>query len=387
MKLIKALLSIILLSVIALYARQYYSLLPKPLINALQYLPILLIVFVTTVSIYFNQTKIFLSVLLISFLYVCIDYDWLNTDLKITLFATFTPILLLITYFLKKQSLTSVKSLPIYFIYFFALLFALWIIDHQPDWANQYLFLEWIPEQYFDWSKLTQLALGLYVTVFISMLLLFSKHQNSQNITAIIMLVCSYILIQIKFSSSDLIILMTTIMLQNLIVLLQASRHMAYIDELTLLPGRRALEEKLQSLMGIYSIAMVDIDHFKKFNDKYGHDTGDDVLRMIAVKLNKVTGGGTAYRYGGEEFTIVFANKSTEQIIEDLESLRENIANTKFVVNRRTNSRSQKKDTTVKITVSIGVKDSININSSKEVLKQADLALYKSKKKGRNCIS
>ena len=57
-------------------------------------------------------------------------------------------------------------------------------------------------------------------------------------------------------------------------------------------------------------VAMVDVDHFKKFNDTYGHDTGDSVLRMIATKLQKVGGGGTAYRYGGEEFSIIFNGKN-----------------------------------------------------------------------------
>ena len=82
--------------------------------------------------------------------------------------------------------------------------------------------------------------------------------------------------------------------------------HMAFRDELTGLPGRRALNEKLQRMGRIYTLAMADVDHFKVFNDTHGHDVGDQVLRMVAAQLRRVSGGGHAYRYGGEEFTLVF---------------------------------------------------------------------------------
>jgi len=372
---------------LALYAREYYSLLPNTLAIALQYLPILLILLVIVVAFYFNQVRLLLSVILLSFLYLCIEIAWLDSELQIALFAIFAPILLILTQLVKKQSIVSVRSLPIYITYIVIILLSLWIIDHQPIWATKHLFSIWLPEKYFDWSKIPQLALAIYFLVFIGLLILLTKRQNSQSATAIIILIATFVLLQQQLVATDITLLITTIMILNLTVVLQKSRHMAYIDELTLLPGRRALGEKLQSLVGIYTIAMVDIDFFKKFNDKYGHDTGDDVLRMIAAMLNNVTGGGTAYRYGGEEFTIIFSNKSREQALEHLELLREKISNTKFVVKLKTKRNKNQKNSTVKVTVSIGVSDSININSSDQVIKQADIALYKAKKKGRNCIS
>jgi diguanylate cyclase (GGDEF)-like protein len=159
---------------------------------------------------------------------------------------------------------------------------------------------------------------------------------------------------------------------------------MAYLDELTQLPGRRALREKLQSLIGIYTIAMVDIDYFKKFNDSYGHETGDEALRMIANKLKAVTGGGNAYRYGGEEFTIVFSNKSVSQVKQHLEELRQTIEGSPFLASGKT---SKSKAKAVPITISIGVADCIDISTAEETLKKADKALYRAKKKGRNCIA
>ena len=91
--------------------------------------------------------------------------------------------------------------------------------------------------------------------------------------------------------------------------LLRSSHAMAYRDELTGLPGRRALNERLKMLGGNFTIAMLDVDHFKRFNDTYGHDVGDEVLKLVASRIRRVGGGGTAYRYGGEEFCIVFPRK------------------------------------------------------------------------------
>jgi diguanylate cyclase (GGDEF)-like protein len=186
------------------------------------------------------------------------------------------------------------------------------------------------------------------------------------------------------FSSSAL--------LMCLYAILQESWRMAYLDELTELPARRALREKFQKMGGTYTVAMLDVDHFKKFNDTYGHDTGDSVLRMIATKLNRVTGGGTSYRYGGEEFSVVFNGKNIEDAKPHLETLRETIANTAFIINRASRRKTDKKfrnrkNRSVKVTISIGVADSNNnVSSPWDVLKLSDKALYRAKSKGRNCV-
>ena len=101
---------------------------------------------------------------------------------------------------------------------------------------------------------------------------------------------------------------------------IEASFFMAYNDELTSLPGRRSLNESMMNLGKKYAIAMMDIDHFKKFNDKYGHKTGDDVLKVVAVKLKEISGRAKVYRYGGEEFTAVFHGKSAKESIPHLET-------------------------------------------------------------------
>src|SRR5256712_6133091 len=79
----------------------------------------------------------------------------------------------------------------------------------------------------------------------------------------------------------------------------EASYHMAYEDSLTGLPARRALTEALLRQGGHYAVAMADVDHFKQINDRHGHDVGDQVLKMVAVKLALVGSGGPALPFSG----------------------------------------------------------------------------------------
>lgn len=177
---------------------------------------------------------------------------------------------------------------------------------------------------------------------------------------------------------------------------METGYRMAYRDELTGLSSRRALPDALAQLRSRFSIAMVDIDHFKKFNDKHGHDVGDQVLRMVAARLGRVTGGGRAYRYGGEEFAVVFPGKSRDDVIADLEELRSTIEDTTFTVRGRYRSRAKPKNGRRKpagkkkltVTVSIGVAErNGRYTTPEKVLKAADKALYRAKRAGRNRVS
>src|SRR3954462_12462955 len=104
--------------------------------------------------------------------------------------------------------------------------------------------------------------------------------------------------------------------------LVQESHQLAFRDQLTGLPARRALEERMRSLGERYAIGMVDVDHFKQFNDRHGHDVGDQVLRLVAGRLAQAGAGGTAYRYGGEEFTVVFPGLGVKEAQAEMEAMR-----------------------------------------------------------------
>jgi len=185
--------------------------------------------------------------------------------------------------------------------------------------------------------------------------------------------------------------------LYYLFVIIIDAYFLAYRDDLTSLPSRRALNQLALSLGRKYSVAMLDIDHFKKFNDTYGHDIGDQVLKLVAAKIGGVRGGGKAFRYGGEEFTIVFAGKTLEQALPELEAVRLAIQDYKIVIRqpqRKTkqerNNKPNRKNSdfkTVNVTISIGVAIRNNKQNFEQVLKCSDQALYKAKKNGRNNVS
>jgi diguanylate cyclase (GGDEF)-like protein len=185
------------------------------------------------------------------------------------------------------------------------------------------------------------------------------------------------------------------------ISVIETSYQLAYEDELTRLPGRRAFNQTIAALGDQYSIAMVDVDHFKKFNDTYGHEIGDQVLRMVAAQLALVTGNGRPFRCGGEEFAVVFPGKSAEQALQHAESLRTNIENATFMVRGPQRSRRRRSERRymhrsrhlqnqrlgATVTVSIGVAQPLSVHDDvKWVIEAADKALYAAKQRGRNRV-
>jgi len=185
-----------------------------------------------------------------------------------------------------------------------------------------------------------------------------------------------------------------------LAALMQESHRLAFHDELTGLPGRRALEERLPGLGPVCAMAMIDVDHFKKFNVTHGHATGDQVLRLVAARLALVGGGGIAYRYGGEEFAVLFPGRSLDEALLSLEELREAIENYRMRIRSENRPRdsgagSQRRnrigdatsDKLLSVTVSIGVAEREAGFNPVHVLRAADEALYRAKQAGRNRVS
>jgi diguanylate cyclase (GGDEF)-like protein len=179
-----------------------------------------------------------------------------------------------------------------------------------------------------------------------------------------------------------------------LVSLIEASHAIAYGDELTGLPSRRALSETLARLEGVYTIAMVDIDHFKVFNDTYGHDAGDQLLRMVGARLAEVGGGGRPFRYGGEEFAVIFIGTPLEDARPHLEELCHRIEATGFGIrgpdrprSRAEAPRAAQAARRASVSVSIGAAEAARAEApAQEVLDAADAALYRAKRSGRNRV-
>ena len=175
---------------------------------------------------------------------------------------------------------------------------------------------------------------------------------------------------------------------------IELSFALAYHDGLTGLPGRRALKETLDRVGGTYAVAMADVDHFKRFNDTYGHEVGDEVLRAVATRLKEALPEAEVFRYGGEEFAMLFAERSAAQCLPMLEAAREAVAAEGFTVRRRVRPRKKpakpktgRREARETITVSLGVAQADRRHrSAEDVIAAADRALYRAKENGRNRV-
>ena len=251
-----------------------------------------------------------------------------------------------------------------------------------------------LPQPEVPWTALGDVAIAAMLVAFVVLLTRALFRPDATGRGFLWVLVASFLALNagapyaraFYFATAGLILV---------VAIIEASYSMAYRDGLTGLPARRALDDAVRRLGGQYTVAMVDVDHFKRLNDEYGHDVGDQVLRMVAAKLEKVSGGGRAFRYGGEEFAILFPRKAVEDVLLFLESARQDIEDTRFKLrganrprrkpkNARKGGRGAKR---VTVTVSMGVAQPSDGQASPlAVIDAADQALYRAKQAGRNRI-
>lgn len=171
------------------------------------------------------------------------------------------------------------------------------------------------------------------------------------------------------------------------LAVLFGSYRMAFIDTLSGLPNRRSLDEALARLGRDYALAMVDVDHFKQFNDNHGHAAGDTVLREVAAVLKR-HGGGSAFRYGGEEFCLVFENRNPADAERACEQARSALEARRIrVYPELLGARRKARVQYVSVTASFGLAVRGPAHGQPtEVLASADKALYKAKARGRNRV-
>jgi diguanylate cyclase len=170
---------------------------------------------------------------------------------------------------------------------------------------------------------------------------------------------------------------------------LEQVRRDAMTDGLTNLANRKSFDEGLLSACAKaqangqpVALAVIDIDHFKRFNDTWGHQTGDQVLRYVASVIGRVgsTAPRLAARYGGEEFALIFPGETAASVTPLLEEIREEIAS------RLLKRRSTDEDLGA-VTISIGLAEREGGESATQLVERADAALYASKRGGRNRLT
>jgi len=377
---------------------QEWTVLPTSIEQNLYYLPyFIFIIGLVLCWLFYNSREFNLLLILGASFWSLQNYLWdaaLSTTQKIILFdllCVFIPVNFAIFNFLKERGILNQHGIKRLSYVAIQIAFITWLVVSNKSNISNLLDVQIYPSytSVIKQPALIIMVLSLFVLItdwvirgsqlryawilILAAIMLALHHVNDKQITTVYFILAGIITI------SAIII---------------HSYNLAYKDELTQLPSRRALKQKLESLGKTYAIAMADVDHFKKLNDTYGHDVGDDVLKMLAVHLSEIEGGGKAYRYGGEEFAIVFPEKNAKSAAVYLEALRVKIDSTPFVIRHKKRPRKKpdkgktvSSEKQLNVTVSIGVADKQERHIlPQDVMKSADKALYKAKKGGRNKV-
>lgn len=379
--------------------------LTKPLPNALQvilpFLPFVIFIVGMGLSWIFHHSREFNLFLILMVVYISLDnYIWhpsnkIDFQLAYLLLVSLIPINYTYNLLLRERGILNHYGVRRFIFLAVQLYFVAWILENPLPQVKEYLSYTFFQHSLFKQTDVTQpILLAIFITALIIIVRLL---QNTSNLVASILISYIAVLAALYFAYTQQLALIF-ILLAGLILIIGITINaysLAYLDELTNLPSRRALNQNITTLGKKYTLAMVDVDHFKKFNDKYGHDIGDQVLKKLASQLRLVR-GGKAFRYGGEEFTLIFPNKDFHEARLICNELCKTVANSPFMLRNKKRPKkitdgkkpSQSGSKPLTITISIGLAErSEEFVSSDQVMKQADKALYKAKKNGRNQVA
>jgi diguanylate cyclase (GGDEF)-like protein len=390
------------LLVAAYLSMPHIPMLPPPWRELLPYLPFATIAMGMFLSLHFRRSRVFFVLLMLAaFSWSCGAFlrDGLTDFRSRMVFQALSlllPLNITLFCFIRERGVFSRGGrLRIAFLSLQGGVIA-WFVHYNYTGVEQFLARRFLATPFLDHLPFSQA--GLFVLCAGSLLMTIRVLTRQSHIDsgllgamAAVVLVCAW-----RGAPDASLVFVAAAALTLTLSVLQDSYNMAFRDDLTGLQSRRALNEQLMGLGRQYVVAMVDVDHFKRFNDTYGHDVGDQVLKMVATKIQGVMGGGKAYRYGGEEFTIIFPRKKEAVTIPHLDELRKSIAGYQLWLRSPERPKKMKEgekqrtgkggEIAVSVTVSIGVAESEEGHSPADVIRAADKALYRAKHKGRNQV-
>lgn len=378
--------------------------LPESWFPLLKGLPYVLLLATVLLCVQFNQSRMIFSILCVFIFYVSLHFRLFSlTWLHVNIFLFWLLFNIAALGQLRERSVLSVHSGIKMGVLLFEVLVTSYMLFMHEEFLLRLLDKTWVDiavPEYFIFSQ------GMLVLIFagaLALLIRFILQPGPIEASLFILYLMLAYLANSNSPENLLLAIICMAALMTFVAVLFDSHKMAYRDDLTGLRSRRALNQYITGLGRNYTIAMLDIDHFKPFNDNHGHDVGDQMLKLVASKIAKVKGGGTPFRYGGEEFTVIFPRKTYEQVEPHLEALRLSIQG--YPLHVRAKNRPDKnpkekssKDKgirkgkseakTLSCTISIGVATRTDKHKTpEEVMKAADSALYRAKKRGRNCVS
>ena len=379
----------VLLIVAAVYSLPFVSLIPEQVAFFIPWLPLAISGILFLVVGFFNFSRILFAGLVSLSIWTFLKLDFANPHYLQLAIVIMSLNLLLIAFYKERGTYSITGLFRIAFIFCQPGLLALAFVFKADEFHQ---LINW-PHIAIQGYNISIPAIAVFSVCFLYLLVkLFVQTLLIDAYLLITLVFSGWLLLIPPASEIQLSLLVSLNQLLLVMALFKRTLSMAYIDELTGLPGRRALNERMVKLGKNYTAAMLDIDFFKKFNDTHGHDVGDQVLRMVAQKIKYVK-GGTAYRYGGEEFCVLFPTTDVELAAQSLEQVRQNVEDAQMKIRSKKRAKSNKKGRNARGTGGSGEQVSVTISggiaatrTKTNPLKAADIALYQAKKQGRNQI-
>lgn len=342
----------------------------------------------------FKKSRLVLGVIVVLICGLLLYENYVDYKLNMYLISFCLPLNMFIIYNLHDRGIFKLSIVKYLFLLLAQTLVYIYISRYEKVFLFKVISEDAIDKYLLNGFEFTQASLIVCLSVLIYLVWEYFLKKELSSRVFFWSLVTSLMIFYSSLELDDRLFIISCAGFILLISFIMSSYDVAYKDKLTDLPARRSFDEYITELGNHYAIGMVDIDFFKKFNDKYGHDIGDQVLKLVAGKLAKIKGGGRAFRYGGEEFAVVFDGRDAEYSYEYLENLRQEIENQEFKVRGKSRPRKkpkipifQSKTRNEKITVSIGIAEKNDkLENVYEVIKAADTALYKAKREGRNRV-
>ncbi|MCW8922333.1 MAG: GGDEF domain-containing protein, partial [Gammaproteobacteria bacterium] len=314
--------------------------LPDSQLVVIKFAPLAIAIISMSLCLRFNRSLVFFATLALVSVYGLMQWylprlGWVEAKTVWTALCLLLPFNIMVVSLLKERGMLTLWGVSRFAILLLPALIIIVVVKYYPDPVLRLLTWRFVDQPMLNQLDFAQLPLVMMVIAVLALNGRWFLRTTAQNSALLIMLVAAIEMLYFRDEPLVSAVFACAGMLMLVIAVIQESWSMAYIDQLTNLPGRRALDEEMLKLGSNYAIAMLDIDHFKKFNDTYGHDTGDQVLQMVAARIRQSVSGGRAFRYGGEEFTIVFPGRCAEDTLAILNGVRENVGSSKFQVRKK----------------------------------------------------
>jgi diguanylate cyclase (GGDEF)-like protein len=351
---------------------------------------------------YFASSRIILSVLVLALadralvLLPITDADQTGVSQTLVAMTAFlVPLNLLAFSIFKEDSLSTLRGVTRVVLVLMQPFLLLWLcLPDQYDLASTFT-REYIPSLYTKWTPVPQPALFAFATALLMHFIRFALHRDTLEGGAIWALFAIFVAYHTSrygwqptnfFMAAGLILFVT---------LLQSFYQRTYRDELTGIPGRLAYDEAIGQLGKRFSVAVIGIDQLTQYANAHGKPVSEQILKLVAPRVQAACAEGLVFRTTGEDLTILFPGKSATETLMTLETVRKAIeaiglflrGRDRVWEKQRETKKAQSRDRALPITLSIGVAETLRDNTTPSlVMKSAYRALYEAKGIGGNVV-